>query len=127
MALWCGLVVEAPAGKVYFAGDTGFDRGRGYRAIAERHGGFRLAILPIGAYEPRWFMKRSTRMPKRRWKPCNSAMRPSRSPATGERSTSQTRRSTSRAKGCCRARRKQRPREKFRPMLPGEVWDVPAT
>ena len=31
MALWCGFVVEAPAGKVYFAGDTGFHAGRNYR------------------------------------------------------------------------------------------------
>ena len=64
MALWCGFVVEAAAGKVYFAGDTGFHAGRNYRAIAERHGGFRLAILPIGAYEPRWFMEAQHQNPE---------------------------------------------------------------
>ena len=56
MALWAGFVVETPAGKIYFAGDTGFHGGTNYRLMAEKHGGFRLAILPIGAYEPRWFM-----------------------------------------------------------------------
>lgn len=57
MALWAGFVVEAPGGKVYHVGDTGFHDGMNYRAAAKKHGGFRLAILPIGAYEPRWFMK----------------------------------------------------------------------
>lgn len=41
---------------VFFAGDTGFDGGRPFRRVAERHGALRLALLPIGAYEPRWFM-----------------------------------------------------------------------
>lgn len=27
-----------------------------HRAVAKKHGVFRLAILPFGAYEPRWFM-----------------------------------------------------------------------
>ncbi|RWH44462.1 MBL fold metallo-hydrolase [Mesorhizobium sp.] len=56
MALWAGFVVDTAGGKVYFAGDTGFHGGTNYRRMAEKHGGFRLAILPIGAYEPRWFM-----------------------------------------------------------------------
>jgi L-ascorbate metabolism protein UlaG (beta-lactamase superfamily) len=56
MALWSGFVIEAPAGKVYHVGDTGFHDGINYRNAAEKHGGFRLSILPIGAYEPRWFM-----------------------------------------------------------------------
>ncbi|MDI6028859.1 MBL fold metallo-hydrolase [Corticibacterium sp. UT-5YL-CI-8] len=57
MALWGSFVIETPVGHVYFAGDTGFHEGRNYRLMAEKYGGFRLAILPIGAYEPRWFMK----------------------------------------------------------------------
>lgn len=57
MALWAAFVVETPAGKIYHIGDTGFHDGSHYRAIAEKHGKLRLAILPIGAYEPRWFMK----------------------------------------------------------------------
>jgi L-ascorbate metabolism protein UlaG (beta-lactamase superfamily) len=57
MALWAAFVIETPAGKIYHIGDTGFHEGINYRAAAEKHGRFRLAILPIGAYEPQWFMK----------------------------------------------------------------------
>ena len=57
MALWAGFVVETPDSKILHIGDTGFHEGRNFVAAAEKHEGFRLAILPIGAYEPRWFMK----------------------------------------------------------------------
>jgi L-ascorbate metabolism protein UlaG (beta-lactamase superfamily) len=57
MALWAAFVIETPHGAIYHVGDTGFDEGRNYRAAAGKFGGFRLAILPIGAYEPRWFMQ----------------------------------------------------------------------
>ncbi len=53
--LWTGYVISGPAGRVYFAGDTGY--GPHFRAVRERLGPPRLAILPIGAYEPRWFMR----------------------------------------------------------------------
>jgi N-acyl-phosphatidylethanolamine-hydrolysing phospholipase D len=54
--LWASWFLWAEGGpRVYFAGDSGyFD---GYREIGERCGPFDLALLPIGAYEPRWFMK----------------------------------------------------------------------
>lgn len=55
-ALWAAFVIAGPAGKVLHIGDTSFDRGRPYRDLAARHGKLRAAILPIGAYEPRWFM-----------------------------------------------------------------------
>jgi L-ascorbate metabolism protein UlaG (beta-lactamase superfamily) len=55
-ALWTAFAVETPAGRIFHIGDTGYDEGRPYvRAAA--HGPYRLAILPIGAYAPRWFMK----------------------------------------------------------------------
>jgi L-ascorbate metabolism protein UlaG (beta-lactamase superfamily) len=57
MALWSAFVIETPVGKIYHIGDTGFHGGINYRAAREKHGGFRLANLPVGAYEPRWFMK----------------------------------------------------------------------
>lgn len=57
MALWAAFVVSTPQGKVYHIGDTGFHDGINYRAVQKKHGGFRLAILPIAAYAPRWFMK----------------------------------------------------------------------
>jgi len=56
-ALWCGFVVETRAGRVYVAGDTGYGNGQIFRDLATRHPPIDLAILPIGAYEPRWFMK----------------------------------------------------------------------
>jgi L-ascorbate metabolism protein UlaG (beta-lactamase superfamily) len=52
--LWCGYVIETPDRVIYFAGDTGF--GKHFAQIRERFGAPRLALLPIGAYEPRWFM-----------------------------------------------------------------------
>ena len=52
--LWCGYVIEFPERLVYFAFDTAF--GPHFAPIRERFGSPRLALLPIGAYEPRWFM-----------------------------------------------------------------------
>lgn len=52
--LWCGYVIETEEKMVYFAGDTAF--GEHFRWIREQFGAPRLALLPIGAYEPRWFM-----------------------------------------------------------------------
>jgi len=52
--LWCGYVIECQERMVYFAGDTAF--GPHFAWIRERFGSPRLALLPIGAYEPRWFM-----------------------------------------------------------------------
>ena len=57
MALWGSFVIETPSGKIYFAGDTGFHDGAVFHDIRRRHGPMRLALIPIGAYEPRWFMK----------------------------------------------------------------------
>lgn len=57
-ALWSGFVIETPHGNIYYAGDTGFGReGAYFRETAQRFGSFRLALLPVGAYEPRWFMQ----------------------------------------------------------------------
>jgi L-ascorbate metabolism protein UlaG (beta-lactamase superfamily) len=53
--LWGSFVIEAPSGNIYFAGDTGYDGH--FKAAQAKYGGFALSILPIGAYEPRWFMK----------------------------------------------------------------------
>ena len=57
MALWSAFVITTPSGKIYHIADTGFADGALFRQAREKHGGFRLAILPIGAYEPRWFMR----------------------------------------------------------------------
>jgi L-ascorbate metabolism protein UlaG (beta-lactamase superfamily) len=52
--LWCGYAIEFPEQLVYFAGDTAF--GSHFAQIREKIGAPQLALLPIGAYEPRWFM-----------------------------------------------------------------------
>lgn len=57
MALWGAFVIATPAGVLYHVGDTGYGDGRIFRAVRERFGPPRLATLPIGAYEPRWFMR----------------------------------------------------------------------
>jgi L-ascorbate metabolism protein UlaG (beta-lactamase superfamily) len=57
MALWCAYVITSPQGVHYHVGDTGLGDGAIFRAVRERFGVPRLATLPIGAYEPRWFMK----------------------------------------------------------------------
>lgn len=56
MALWAGFVLTSPKGAVLFIGDTGFDRGRPYQSLMPRFGKIRAALLPIGAYDPQWFM-----------------------------------------------------------------------
>jgi L-ascorbate metabolism protein UlaG (beta-lactamase superfamily) len=52
--LWCGYMIECPERLVYFAGDTAF--GTHFAQIREKFGSPHIALLPIGAYEPRWFM-----------------------------------------------------------------------
>ena len=52
--LWGSFVLKSSAGNIYFAGDTGY--GPHLKEAGEEYGPFRLALLPIGAYEPRWFM-----------------------------------------------------------------------
>lgn len=54
--LWTGWVFSGPSGDAYFAGDTG--AGPQFGLIRERFSHLRLALLPIGAYRPEWFMER---------------------------------------------------------------------
>jgi L-ascorbate metabolism protein UlaG (beta-lactamase superfamily) len=56
MALWSGFMLSTGAGHVYFSGDTGYGNGRIFREIRQRIGRPDLALIPIGAYAPRWFM-----------------------------------------------------------------------
>ena len=55
-ALWGGFVIRTPKGPIVFAGDAGYGDGSSWRAIKARYGPARLALLPIGGYEPRALM-----------------------------------------------------------------------
>ena len=57
MTLWASFAFETPAGLVYVVGDTGFGGGANYRAARQKFGAPKLAVLPIGAYEPRRVMR----------------------------------------------------------------------
>ena len=52
--LWSGFAVRAGAHAVYFAGDSGYSPD--FAEIGRRLGPFSVSLIPIGAYEPRWFM-----------------------------------------------------------------------
>jgi len=59
--LWGGYAIFAPDFQVFFAGDTAYSKDFAdiHARFAARHGagrGFDLALIPVGAYEPRWFM-----------------------------------------------------------------------
>lgn len=126
MALWSSFVLDAPGGAIYFIGDTGFHGGINYRAAAEKHGGFRLSLLPIGAYEPRWFMEGQHQNPQEavqgmllsrsafaaghHWGTFQLTNEPIDEPRDHLHAALD-------AQGVAR--------ERFRPMQPGEAWEVP--
>jgi N-acyl-phosphatidylethanolamine-hydrolysing phospholipase D len=53
--LWCGYVVEADGWRVWFCGDSGMHSE--WESIGARLGPFDAMLIPVGAYEPRWFME----------------------------------------------------------------------
>jgi L-ascorbate metabolism protein UlaG (beta-lactamase superfamily) len=53
--LWGGFVIQDPSGNILFFGDTA--RGAFLEQIHKRWDRFRLALLPVGSYEKRWFMQ----------------------------------------------------------------------
>jgi L-ascorbate metabolism protein UlaG (beta-lactamase superfamily) len=56
-ALWAAFIIATPAGRIYHVADSGYGNGFRFREARALYGPFRLAVLPIGAYEPRWFMR----------------------------------------------------------------------
>ncbi|WP_342212830.1 MBL fold metallo-hydrolase [Rhizobium sp. CFBP 8762] len=126
MALWCAFVITTPSGNLYHIGDTGFHDGINYRAAAEAYGGFRLATLPIGAYEPRWFMKSQHQNPEEAVEGmllCNAAY------ALGHhwgafQLTDEGREDPPTALTAALTKRSIEP-TRFRAMHPGEVFDIP--
>ncbi len=55
--LWAGWVLERQGFRFFFAGDSGYSRD--FQDLQRRFGSFDLSAIPIGAYDPRWFMKLS--------------------------------------------------------------------
>jgi len=54
-SLWCGFAIEGSGRRAYFAGDTAYHPA--FTEIGDRCGPFDFVMIPIGAYDPRWFMK----------------------------------------------------------------------
>jgi L-ascorbate metabolism protein UlaG (beta-lactamase superfamily) len=54
-ALWGGFVLVVDGARIFFAGDSAY--APFFREVRQRLGPIELALLPIGAYEPRWFMQ----------------------------------------------------------------------
>ena len=55
--LWCGWVIKSQNFQYFFVGDTGYSKD--FINIQKKFGPMDVASIPIGAYEPRWFMKDS--------------------------------------------------------------------
>lgn len=56
MTLWSGHYLDTPFGTIWFVGDTGYGDGRIFGEVRGRLGAPDVALIPIGAYAPRWFM-----------------------------------------------------------------------
>jgi L-ascorbate metabolism protein UlaG (beta-lactamase superfamily) len=60
-ALWAAMALQTPGGTIYWAGDSGYGLGDKagvwFAEAGQKYPNLRLALLPIGAYEPRWFMR----------------------------------------------------------------------
>jgi L-ascorbate metabolism protein UlaG (beta-lactamase superfamily) len=61
-ALWGGFVIEGKNARVYHAGDTAYFAG--FAEIGRRYGPLDAALLPIGAYDPAWFMEKQHMNPE---------------------------------------------------------------
>jgi L-ascorbate metabolism protein UlaG (beta-lactamase superfamily) len=125
-ALWAAFIVETPAGRIYHVGDSGYGDGSHFRAAAARHGPFRLAILPIGAYEPRWFMRDQHMNPEeavRAFGDCGAELALAHHHGTFQL-TNEAMDAPEQALVAAREAAGLAP-EKFRVLKPGETWELP--
>lgn len=60
--LWGGFVIEGSSARIYHSGDTAYFSG--FKEIGRRFPGIDAALLPIGAYDPAWFMSRQHMNPE---------------------------------------------------------------
>ncbi len=63
--LWCSWLLDSGHRRYYFAGDSGYFHG--FAEIGRRFAPIDVALLPIGAYEPRWFMRYQHVNPEEAW------------------------------------------------------------
>lgn len=124
-ALWAAFVLDTPGGPVYFVGDSGYGEGDNFRAAFRKHGPFRLAILPIGDYDPRWFMQDAHMNPAEAVRAWDDLGRPSTLPThynmfpladTGYDQPLRDLDTAMREAGV--------PPGRIRPLQPGSFWDV---
>jgi N-acyl-phosphatidylethanolamine-hydrolysing phospholipase D len=64
-ALWCAWLIDSGKRRYFFAGDTGYFHG--FAEYGRRFAPIDVAMLPIGAYEPRWFMQEAHMNPAEAW------------------------------------------------------------
>ena len=123
MALWAAFVVETPTGRIFHVGDTGFHGGRPYRGLPED---IRLAILPIGAYAPRWFMAPQHQDPDEAvegFAICGARHAVGHHWGTFQLTNEARDEPPARLRAALAARGIGA--DRFRPLAPGEAWDVP--
>ncbi|MEM9798139.1 MAG: MBL fold metallo-hydrolase [Pseudomonadota bacterium] len=124
MALWAAFVIETDAGRIFHIGDTGYDQGRPYRNLPDD---LRLAILPIGAYAPRWFMAPQHQNPEEAvagFATCGA--RHAIGHHWGTFQLTNEAREEPPAKLAAALAAENIAAERFRALAPGEAWDIPA-
>ena len=127
MALWAGFVVTGPAGALLHIGDTGFDAGRPYAGLPARFGALRAAILPVGAYEPRWFMAAQHQNPAEAAQGfALSGARWGIGHHWGTFQLTNEARDAPPADLAAALAAQGIAADRFRPLAPGQVWDIPA-
>jgi len=124
-ALWSAFVISTPGGKIYHVGDSGFGDGHHFRAARAKYGPFRLAILPIGAYEPRWFMRDQHMNPEesvRALQECGADFALAHHHSTFQLTNEMIDAPLTALKDACRAA--ELPDDKFRVLRPGQVLEL---
>jgi L-ascorbate metabolism protein UlaG (beta-lactamase superfamily) len=125
MALWCAYVLTTPAGVIYHIGDTGYGDGAIFRAVRERYGAPSVALLPIGAYEPRWFMQPQHMNPEeavRVLRDCGARQALGHHWGTFQLTDEGIERPLQALSAALAAA--GLPAERFRPLRPGEAWEA---
>jgi L-ascorbate metabolism protein UlaG (beta-lactamase superfamily) len=127
MALWCAYVLTTPAGVVYHIGDTGYGHGEIFRAVRARYGAPAVALLPVGAYEPRWFMQPQHMNPEeavRVFRDCGAAQALGHHWGTFQLTHEAIERPLRDLAAALAAQ--DVPPERFPPLRPGEAWEAAA-